>query len=578
MSTIESLNAALTGRYEIEREAGAGGRKRARHHGVDALTERAPFADEYWTQRLRSAKINTMNASAHNAPSHDAPRSVLRAAVTYRDTSRGGALRTTTELSRILQLRLRYLALWFGACTALFTFAIVAMLWREIVARPMSLFTEPPLLGWQVILMLIIAVVAWQTSPGRQVTLTALRWLEAMLFLPGFAFFAVLHALVLYQGLPTFAANAAWIAPGSSAFWIVAMFAYAVQIPNSWQRCAVAMSVIALCALGPDVVMLATQSVPVGAFVLYLALKSIWLGGAATLATYGAHRIDALTLDANNARRLGQYTLGERIGAGGMGEVYRAEHQFLRRPCVVKLIRPGMDGASDMLARFEREVQSTAALTHPNTVQVFDYGRADDGTFFYVMEYLPGESLDVLVARSGPLAPTLVVHVLTQICGALHEAHGAGMLHRDIKPANVILCERGGIRDFAKILDFGLAGPIMRDPADASVTQAGMLLGTPDYMSPEQIGGEELSVASDIYAIGALAYFMLTGRVLFERKMAMQTLAAHLYEAPPEAGGATPAGLERIIRRCLAKAPADRFASALELEHALRASSAVRAD
>ena len=490
--------------------------------------------------------------------------------LTYRDVRHADVVHTATDLSTILQRRLRYLATWFVACQVLFTTAVVVAFWKLLVAQPIGLFTEPPLLGWMTMVALLATIVAWQTSPRRKVELPTLRRLEALLFIPGFAFFAVMQSMILLQSLPEFSTTAGFTATSSSAVWIVAMFAYAVQIPNTWQRSAAAMVVIVLFALGPDLVILAVHTLPMRAIILYVMFKSIWLGGSATLATYGAHRIDTLRLDAENARRLGQYVLGDRIGAGGMGEVYRAEHQFLRRPCVVKLIRPGMEGETDMIARFEREVQSTAALTHPNTVQVFDYGRAEDGTFFYVMEYLPGESLDVLVERNGPMSPVLVVHVLTQICGALHEAHNAGMIHRDIKPANVILCERGGIKNFAKILDFGLAGQIVQSELDARVTQTGMLVGTPDYMSPEQIGGEELGVASDIYALGALAYFMLTGRVVFERKTAMQALAAHLYEEPPAFGGAISVTLEQVVRRCLAKAPDDRFENALALESALR--------
>ena len=496
-------------------------------------------------------------------------RSVQRATETYRETTRGGAVHTGTELSVILQQRLRYLALWFVSCVALFTAAIVASFWRLIAARPSGIFTDPPLLGWMWGSALIAALVASRTSPSREVQLPVLRRLEALLFFPGFLLFSVMQALVLYRSLPTFSANAAGMATGSSAFWIVAMFAYAVQIPNSGKRCAAVMGVIALFALGPDIIILATHHVRAPTFALYVVLKGIWLGGSATMATYGAHRIDALTLDAQNARTLGQYVLGDRIGAGGMGEVYRAEHQFLRRPCVVKLIRPGQDGDTDIIARFEREVQSTAALTHPNTVQVFDYGRAEDGTFFYVMEYLPGESLEALIARAGPQQPAFVVHVIAQVCGALHEAHSAGLIHRDIKPANIIVCERGGIRDFAKILDFGLVGPIAQFETEARVTQAGMLVGTPDYMSPEQIGGEELGVASDIYALGALLFYMLTGRVIFERKTPMQALAAHLYEQPQMPRGVIPPSLELVIQKCLAKVPAERFANALELRAAL---------
>src|SRR5262249_52007665 len=156
------------------------------------------------------------------------------------------------------------------------------------------------------------------------------------------------------------------------------------------------------------------------------------------------------------ARKLGQYVLRQRLGSGGMGEVYLAEHVLLRRPCAVKLIRPDRTTDSNSLLRFEREVQATATLNHPNTVQIFDYGHAEDGTFYYAMEYLPGLNLEELVKRHGPLPPERALHLLRQVCGALHEAHAGGLIHRDIKPSNIITCERGGLHDVAKLLDFGL--------------------------------------------------------------------------------------------------------------------------
>jgi serine/threonine-protein kinase len=290
------------------------------------------------------------------------------------------------------------------------------------------------------------------------------------------------------------------------------------------------------------------------------------------LGVYGAYRIDILQQDVAAARKIGQYVLGRQLGSGGMGEVYLAEHQFLRRPCAVKVIRPAHGDSPAALARFEREVQATAALTHPNTIQIYDYGHTDDGTFFYAMEYLPGESLDELVSRAGRVPPARAIHLLTQIAGSLREAHAQGLVHRDVKPSNVIVTERGGIPDFAKLLDFGLvatSGPI----GDSKLTEVGMLIGTPAFRSPEQCGGEEqVGPASDIYSVGALGYFLLAGQAPFAGKTPMQMLAAHLYETPKplsEHSVDVPAEVEALIARCLAKRPEDRFASAAELERAL---------
>jgi serine/threonine-protein kinase len=189
------------------------------------------------------------------------------------------------------------------------------------------------------------------------------------------------------------------------------------------------------------------------------------------------------------------------------------------------------------------------------------------------MEYLPGIALDELVERDGPLPPARAVHVLAQLCGALAEAHGRGLVHRDIKPSNVMLCERGGMHDVVKLLDFGLVGSALTGGGDAKLTQAGVVLGTPAFMSPEQCGGDEVvGPASDIYAIGALAFFMLTGGPPFGGRSTPHVLAAHLYETPravDELRPDVPAALARAVARCMAKQPADRFADVASLRDAL---------
>jgi serine/threonine-protein kinase len=255
-----------------------------------------------------------------------------------------------------------------------------------------------------------------------------------------------------------------------------------------------------------------------------------------------------------------------------MGEVYLAEHLLLRRPCAIKLIRPERAGNLTNLARFEREVQVTATLTHPNTVEIFDYGHADDGTFYYVMEYLPGLSLDQLVGRHGPLAPERVVHLLTQVCSALQEAHSVGLIHRDIKPGNILVCERGGLHDVAKLLDFGLVQAHGLEREDQKLTQEGAIAGTPAFMSPEQAAGRsDLDVRSDVYSLGAVGYFLLTGHPPFVRQTAVQTLAAHIYESPalPSREADVPADLEAVVLRCLEKDATGRFPDAESMERAL---------
>ena len=231
-----------------------------------------------------------------------------------------------------------------------------------------------------------------------------------------------------------------------------------------------------------------------------------------------------------------------------------------------------------MLRRFEREVQTTATLTHPNTIAIYDYGITDDGTFYYVMEYLPGITLEQLVSRDGPMDAARSIHVLRQIAGALHEAHRAGLTHRDIKPGNVMLGERGGIPDVAKLLDFGLvtahnaAGEAAGENT-GSITQAGMVLGTPAYMSPEQCAGDQSpGPASDLYSLGALGYFLVTGQSPFEGRAPLQMMLAHLHETPPSVRAVRPelpAALDEVLQRCLAKRPSERYESAQALEQAL---------
>ncbi|MHC5538081.1 serine/threonine-protein kinase, partial [Singulisphaera rosea] len=256
---------------------------------------------------------------------------------------------------------------------------------------------------------------------------------------------------------------------------------------------------------------------------------------------------------------------------GGMGEVYLAEHRLLKRPCALKLIRPGSVGDPRAIARFEREVRLTATLSNPNTVEIYDYGRTKDGTYYYVMEYLPGLSLAGLVETFGPLPAGRVVFLLRQVCRALSEAHAAGLIHRDIKPSNIFASRRGGIDDVAKLLDFGLV--LARSGSEnPQLSGEGQVLGTPLFMSPEQATGDvEIDARSDIYSLGAVAYFLLTGHPPFEKDDGIRVLIAHAKDPvtpPSELVQGIPEDLERVVLTCLAKAVDDRFVDARALEKA----------
>jgi serine/threonine-protein kinase len=275
------------------------------------------------------------------------------------------------------------------------------------------------------------------------------------------------------------------------------------------------------------------------------------------------------SLEEEKAKQLGAYTLEEKIGAGGMGVVYKARHALLRRPTAIKLLPVEKIGAHS-LARFEREVQHTAALTHPSTVAIYDYGRSADGVFYYAMEYLDGIDLDALVRRTGALPPARVLYILAQVCDALAEAHEAGLVHRDIKPANIMICRMAKRADVAKVLDFGLVKEL---DADVHMTQDDAVAGTPAYIAPEAVSAPStVGPVADLYALGAVAYWLLTGRPVFVGKTVVAVFAAHLHRAPEppslHAPG-IPEALDELVLRCLAKEPSARPASARELLRAI---------
>jgi hypothetical protein len=288
-----------------------------------------------------------------------------------------------------------------------------------------------------------------------------------------------------------------------------------------------------------------------------------------------AGRVYGISRDLSRAQRLGSYFLTEKLGQGGMGEVWKARHRMLARPAAVKLIRGAMAGQTSsetLLQRFEREVQATATLRSPHTIDVYDYGTREDGTFYYVMELLDGIDLEELVQKHGPQSPERVVHILRQACHSLGEAHEAGLVHRDIKPANIYLCRYGREVDYVKILDFGM---VKGEWGDASLTQVGTFAGTPHYASPEMASGlvDQIDGRSDIYALGVVAFRLLTARPLFEGESAMQVLMKHVHDEPERASkyaSTTPPALDELILDCLKKQPAERVASADELDARLK--------
>jgi serine/threonine protein kinase len=343
-------------------------------------------------------------------------------------------------------------------------------------------------------------------------------------------------------------------------------------IPNTWRRAWPFVLAIAACPVAcelavflmhPEVFHLGRRLATLRRFVegaLQMATVSV-------LATYGVHLLNTMRVRAVAARQFNQYWLRESIGSGGMGEVHLAEHRLLNRPCPITVPRPARPDDRRALERFEREVRAMARLSHPNTVEIFDYGRTEDGTFYYVMEYLPGLSLEGLVDAVGPLASGRAIFFLRQACEALAEAHAAGMIHRDLKPGNLFATRRGGRHDFVKLLDFGLVMEVNG--------HVGGVAGTPAYMAPEQVLNDRpLDHRCDLYALGAVAYHLLTGRPPFEGESPTRVMNAQVRDPVvpptrirPDVGD----DLERVVLRCLAKAPEDRFSDAEDLGNALAA-------
>jgi len=298
------------------------------------------------------------------------------------------------------------------------------------------------------------------------------------------------------------------------------------------------------------------------------------------IASYGSRLVYRLTRDLSKAREMGSYRLVEKLGSGGMGEVWKAQHRMLARPAAIKLIRAEAVGGPDVTRRFEREAQATAGLESPHTVELYDFGVTEEGTFYYVMELLDGVDLDTLVEKWGPVPAPRAVSFLRQACHSLADAHARGLVHRDIKPANLFACRRAQEYDVLKVLDFGLVKHFDDGTADQTrLTREGVASGTPAFMAPETIyGSDGVDARADLYALGCVAYWLVTGRLVFEGRSPMEVLVSHAKDEPVPPSERTeidvPPPLERLILECLRKDPADRPPSARELRGRLDAMQA----
>ncbi|HEU0030199.1 MAG TPA: serine/threonine-protein kinase [Kofleriaceae bacterium] len=464
------------------------------------------------------------------------------------------------EVRAALESRLNlYSKLMFWSFVTLLVFLNLTYQIYDIAPR----YNEIVFGGASVLLALMAFIWRW-VLVGRKLTVEGLYRIDLLYAITiGLAFGA--SAALQYDFRPS--------GYTSLIFTSFNVFTRALLVPSSARRTAIVSSVtfVPVVAAGVFLGLEYEQDQLPGP--AYITGGIVFVVVAVLIAANGSGIIYGLRRQVREAMQLGSYTLVRRIGEGGMGQVYLAHHELLKRETAVKLLPPDRVGA-DNIDRFEAEVKAMSTLTHPNTVVVFDYGRSLDGVLYYAMEYLDGIDLDQLVRRFGPQAPSRVIRILVQVAGALQEAHDAGITHRDIKPSNIMLCVRGGLPDFAKVLDFGLAKRIS-DAAPTNGASAQLVIGTPHYIAPEAITGDVVGPPADLYAVGAVGYFLLSGQRVFEADSNMKILVLHASETPRPLSQVcqqrVPPELEAIVMRCLEKSPAKRFATAADLATALEA-------
>ena len=369
----------------------------------------------------------------------------------------------------------------------------------------------------------------------------------------------------------------------------VTMMARAVLIPSTAVRTFCLSCIASAPLLSVSFLFHRPAAIPgftLGFLKLLISLNALlWLVIAVTLSTVTSRTIYGLRQQVKDASEIGQYILEEKIGSGGMGEVWRARHRMLIRPAAVKLVTARQLGSSPrgdpelQFRRFEREARATAGLKSPHTVQLYDFGITDDGTLYYVMELLDGMDLDTLVDRFGPVPVERAIHLLLQVCASLDDAHQNGLVHRDIKPANIIVSRIGPEWDFVKVLDFGLVKLKGTEPSDENVrlTAENNVSGTPGFIAPESIIGDETDHRVDIYSLGCVAYWLVTGKLVFEGPGVIKVMADHLHTLPPPPSSRSDLPIARefdaLILECLEKDPSKRPASASELQSRLQAIS-----
>jgi eukaryotic-like serine/threonine-protein kinase len=499
------------------------------------------------------------------AGDHDSRVTFLRAPSASRAARRSSSWTLPPDLRDEAARRVRAVALLYAAA-----YFLAGMLPLLLTAQGRALLFSKPIQWLPATLSIADALLlAWLVASPRFSSQTKVLFGLAFQVLGSYGIAAAeyhdIASPIMYRGYGQGDFGLSWV-----TVWVM-LFTIVVPAPPRVSLLSGALSLSAvpvMYLLGDNV-----AQTPLG-FFLRLVLPCLVV---LLLSHAGSRVVWSLGREVTKAREMGSYRLVERLGKGGMGEVWRAQHRLLARPAAIKLIRPEVLGGEDpatrelLLRRFEREAQATAQMRSPHTMALYDFGVADDGTFYYVMELLDGFDLDALVDRFGPVPPERAVHFLRQACASLAEAHEAGLIHRDVKPANIYACRYGRDVDFIKVLDFGLVKHERSDDGADRLTAAHMSPGgTPAFMSPEQALGEgPVDARSDIYALGCVAYWLLTGTLVFKGVTPLETLVMHVSREPEPLSRRTdrrvPPELEAIVLACLAKDPAARPQTADEL-------------
>ena len=489
------------------------------------------------------------------------------------DLVRGTGLRMSAETKCLLCGRLKAAGMVITTGTALY-------LVRALLIGDTSLLT------FHGFVLVVLAALTGYLCSGISSSFENARWIGVLIFglpallLAGKYYTSLLEAAQAENELKMM------LVMSSAIFGLfVLMVVYGLFIPNDWGQASLLVIPLALIPIPIEILLRyrhpeVEQTLQKVAIFEHISILVVMLLIGVLVAIYGAHTINSARNELFEAKQLGHYRLTEKIGTGGMGEVWRAEHDLLARPAAIKLIRSEVlgktNGSSVALRRFEREARATALLHSPHTIGIYDFGTTPENTFYYVMEFLEGLDLETLIERFGPISPGRTIYLLKQVCKSLAEAHHTGLIHRDVKPANIYTTRQGLEYDFIKVLDFGLVKGGKTNGDDTLLTLAGTATGTPAFMAPElAMGKENVDGRVDIYSLGCVAYWLLTGQLVFENSNPVAMAVDHVSKSPTPPSQWTeievPEALERVILSCLEKDPNARPSSALDLYERLEA-------